>query len=70
LQRLGVLVDQQPGLLKRQPETEPPLVGALDMLQDPAFDTLLTGISHFNESSEVMQRLAFGDLPALCHVVT
>jgi hypothetical protein len=40
------------------------------MLQDPAFDTLLTGISHFNESSEVMQRLAFGDLPALCHVVT
>jgi hypothetical protein len=28
------------------------------------------GISHFNESPEVMQRLASGDLPALCHVVT
>jgi hypothetical protein len=43
---------------------------ALDLLQDPALDTLLTGISHFNESPEVMQRLASGDLPALCHVVT
>jgi hypothetical protein len=42
----------------------------LDLLQDPALDTLLTGISHFNESPEVMQRLASGDLPALCHVVT
>jgi hypothetical protein len=41
----------------------------LDLLQDPALDTL-TGISHFNESPEVMQRLASGDLPALCHVVT
>lgn len=25
--------------------------------------------SHFNELPEVMQRLASGDLPALCHVV-
>jgi hypothetical protein len=41
----------------------------LELLQDPALDTLLTGISHFNESPEVMQRLASGDLPALCHVV-
>jgi hypothetical protein len=44
---------------------------ALDLLQDPALDTLLTGISHVNESPEVMQRrLASGDLPTLCHVVT
>jgi hypothetical protein len=43
---------------------------APDLLQDPALDTLLNGISHFNESPEVMQRLASGDLPALCHVVT
>lgn len=42
----------------------------LDLLQDPALDTLLTGISHLNESPEVMRRLASGDLPALCHVVT
>jgi hypothetical protein len=33
-------------------------------------DTLLTGISHFNESPEVLRRLASGDPPALCHVVT
>ena len=43
---------------------------ALDLLQDPAFDRLLTGTSQFNELPEVMQRLASGDLPALCHVVT
>jgi hypothetical protein len=42
----------------------------LDLLQAPALDTLLTGISHFNESSEVVQRLASGELPAICHVVT
>jgi hypothetical protein len=28
---------------------------ALDLLQNPALDTLVTGISHFNESPEVMQ---------------
>ena len=43
---------------------------ALDLLQDPALDTLLTGVSHFNELPEVMRRLASGDLPALCHVIT
>ena len=43
---------------------------ALDLLQDPAFDALLTGVSRFDELPEVMPRLASGDLPALCHVVT
>jgi threonine dehydrogenase-like Zn-dependent dehydrogenase len=43
---------------------------ALDLLADPAFDTLLTGVSHFDELPEVMPRLASGDLPALCHIVT
>ena len=43
---------------------------ALDLPQDPALDTLLTGTSHFDESAEVMKRLASGDLPALCHVDT
>ena len=43
---------------------------ALDLLADPAFDTLLTGVSHFDELPEVMPRLASGDLPALCHLVT
>jgi threonine dehydrogenase-like Zn-dependent dehydrogenase len=43
---------------------------ALDLLQDPAFDALLTGVSRFDELPKVMPRLATGELPALCHVVT
>src|SRR5215207_1379502 len=43
---------------------------ALDLLQDSAFDALLTGVSRFEELPQVMPRLASGDLPALCHVVT
>jgi len=58
-------------LARRRTQTTTHRLGSpLDLLQDPALDTLLTGISHFNESPEVMQRLASGDLPALCHVVT
>jgi len=43
---------------------------ALDLLADPAFDALLTGVSRFEELPQVMPRLASGHLPALCHVVT
>ena len=43
---------------------------ALDLLADPAFDALLTGVSRFDELPEVMRRLASGDLPALCQVIT
>ncbi len=43
---------------------------AVDLLRDPAFDTLLTGESRFEELPEVMSRLARGDLPALCHTLT
>ena len=43
---------------------------ALDLLADPAFDALLTGVSRFDELPEVMPRLASGELPALCHVVS
>ena len=43
---------------------------ALDLLQDPVFDVLLTGTSRFEELPEVMPRLASSDLPALCHTVT
>jgi NADPH:quinone reductase-like Zn-dependent oxidoreductase len=43
---------------------------ALDLLRDPAFDVLLTGTSRFDELPEVLPRLAAGDLPALCHVIT
>lgn len=40
---------------------------ALELLADPAFDTLITGESTFDELSAVMPRLADGTLPALCH---
>jgi threonine dehydrogenase-like Zn-dependent dehydrogenase len=43
---------------------------ALRLLADPAFDTLLTGESAFEELPEVMGKLASGSLPALCHTIT
>jgi threonine dehydrogenase-like Zn-dependent dehydrogenase len=43
---------------------------ALRLLDDPAYDALLTGESPFAALPEVMPRLASGELPALCHVVT
>jgi threonine dehydrogenase-like Zn-dependent dehydrogenase len=43
---------------------------ALDLLRDPAFDALITGVSRFDELPEVMARLAAGSLPALCHTLT
>jgi threonine dehydrogenase-like Zn-dependent dehydrogenase len=43
---------------------------ALDLLADPAFDALITGVSGFGELPELMARLASGDLPALCHLIS
>jgi len=43
---------------------------ALDLLRDPAFDTVVTGASGFDELPAVMARLAAGSLPALCHTIT
>jgi threonine dehydrogenase-like Zn-dependent dehydrogenase len=43
---------------------------ALDLLRDPAFDALITGVSRFDELPDVMTRLADGSLPALCHTLT
>ena len=42
---------------------------ALELLEDDAFDALLTGSSAFDELPEVMPRLADGTLPALCHSI-
>ena len=42
---------------------------ALTLLRDPAFDTLLTGESKFEDLPDVMARLVRGDLPGLCHSV-
>ncbi|MFD2768485.1 zinc-dependent alcohol dehydrogenase [Micromonospora eburnea] len=43
---------------------------ALELLADPVFDTLLTGPSRFAELPDVLDRLATGRLPALCHLIT
>jgi threonine dehydrogenase-like Zn-dependent dehydrogenase len=42
---------------------------ALELLQDNAFDALLTGHSAFEELPDVLARLSDGTLPALCHVI-
>lgn len=42
---------------------------ALDLLQDPAFDALLTGRSSFDDLPAVMEQLADGRLPAICHTI-
>ena len=43
---------------------------ALELLDDTAFDALLTGESHFAEMPDAMARIAAGTLPALCHTIT
>jgi threonine dehydrogenase-like Zn-dependent dehydrogenase len=43
---------------------------ALDLLDDPAFDALLTGESRFEDLPDLMPKLADGSVPALCHTIT
>jgi 2-desacetyl-2-hydroxyethyl bacteriochlorophyllide A dehydrogenase len=43
---------------------------ALDLLQDPAFDALLTGNDRFTDLPDVMSRMATGALAALCHTIS
>jgi NADPH:quinone reductase-like Zn-dependent oxidoreductase len=43
---------------------------ALDLLRDPAFDALITGVSAFEGLPVLMPRLAAGKVPALCHTVS
>ncbi len=43
---------------------------ATELLRDNAFDALISGESRFDELPQVMARLASGDLPALCHLIT
>jgi len=43
---------------------------ALELLRDPAFDTLLSGRCRFAELPDVLADLAAGRRSALCHVVT
>jgi len=71
--RLGIRASQvgivSPARGGRRTRTER-LALALDLLRDPAFDTLITGQSRFEELPEVMPRLAAGELRALCHAIT
>lgn len=43
---------------------------AMKLLQDSAFDTLITGASAFAELPTVMEKVTDGSVPALCHVIT
>ncbi|MFC3505707.1 zinc-binding alcohol dehydrogenase [Micromonospora krabiensis] len=43
---------------------------ALDLLDDPVFDALITGASRFTDLPDVLPRLTSGELPALCHLIT
>ena len=43
---------------------------ALDLLRDPGFDALITGVSPFDDLPALMPRLADGQVPALCHTVS
>ena len=40
---------------------------ALQLLRDPAFDTLIAGESRFDDLPDMF---AAGNLPALCHLIT
>ena len=66
---------REPGQ-RRQPEPavhaashEERLIFAVELLRDDAYDVLLTGSSPFAELPDTMQRLASGELDAICHVI-
>ena len=69
--RLGIRASQVgrvPASRSRTPAERLEL--ALDLLRDPVFDSLITGVSPFDELPDVMPRLASGALPALCHTLS
>ena len=71
--RLGIVASQVGAIAparRRNRTTTDRLRLALDLLDDPALDALLTGVSRFDELPDVMPRLVSGELPALCHLVT
>ncbi len=43
---------------------------ALELLRDPGFDAIITGVSPFDELPALMSKLAEGKMPALCHTVS
>jgi threonine dehydrogenase-like Zn-dependent dehydrogenase len=71
--RLGIRASQvgtvSPARSARR-STADRLALALDLLRDPAFDALVTGVSRFDQLPDVMALLASGRLPALCHTIS
>jgi threonine dehydrogenase-like Zn-dependent dehydrogenase len=43
---------------------------ALQLLRDPGFDALITGVSPFEELPALMSKLVDGEIPALCHTLS
>jgi threonine dehydrogenase-like Zn-dependent dehydrogenase len=71
--RLGVRASQvgtvSPARAARRTTTDR-LRLALDLLQDQAYDALLTGSSPLESLPEVLGRLADGDTGTICHTIT
>jgi threonine dehydrogenase-like Zn-dependent dehydrogenase len=71
--RLGVRASQvgtvSPARRGRR-TTSDRLALALELLRDPAYDVLLSGVTPFADLPAVMPLLADGRLPALCHSVS
>ena len=71
-QRLGIRASQVGSVAasrRGRRSTADRLRLALDLLRDPAYDRLVTGVSRLDELPQVMPRLADGTLPALCHTI-
>ena len=68
--RLGIRASQVGTVARPDRTFADRLALALDLLRDPAFDTLITGESRFEQLPEVLAALAAGTLPALCHLIT
>jgi threonine dehydrogenase-like Zn-dependent dehydrogenase len=71
--RLSIRASQVGGVApsaRRRWTRESRLALALDLLQDPAFEHLLTGESAFEDLPEVMKRLSHGSLDGICHTIT
>ena len=59
-------------MARRRRDTRTPrdrLTLALDLLQDPTFDALLTGDSPWTELPAIMAGLATGPSAELCHTI-
>ncbi len=71
--RLGIVASQVGTVAtarRGRYSTRDRLALALDLLKDPAFDTLLTGTSPLDDLPSVLPRLADGTLSALCHTIS